>query len=90
VFKLNDKLVIVNGGGIVGAYDRAPVAVVAESGANLYGRKLSELPYNGALFNVACARSSAGPRRDRRQRMSVHLCTLLTLAQRMTPTRSGS
>lgn len=65
VFKLNDKLVLVNGGGIFGTYDRAPAAAVPESGPNLYGRKLSELPYNGALFNVVCSpligRNKSGP-----------------------------
>ncbi|GGZ05343.1 lysozyme [Pseudoduganella plicata] len=54
VFILNDKLVLVNGGGIFSAYNRVPAPVAAESGPNLYGRKLSQLPYNGGLFNVVC------------------------------------
>lgn len=55
VFMLKDKLVLVNGGGIFSAYDRVPAPAAAASGPNLYGRKLSQLPYNGGLFNVVCS-----------------------------------
>ena len=55
VFMLNDKLVLVNGAGVFSAYERAPVPAAAETAPNLYGRKLSQLPYNGGSFNVLCS-----------------------------------
>lgn len=55
VFLLNGKLVLVNGSGEFDVYTRLPAVMPANSEPNLYGRKLSELPYNSGTFNVICS-----------------------------------
>jgi len=55
IFLLNGKLILVNGSGEFDIYTRLPALMPENSESNLYGRKLSELPYNSGTFNVICS-----------------------------------